>query len=206
MDEQMVKQAGGFLFALLSVVMAVLVTLTVEPLVVFTCACFLDSIKILKDWKIQSRCLVEWHTQSFMFPKRTAEEELHICHCWQQMQKWKTGGVGSTFPILGFCHVITSFQAFPVIFNLISGSVNSGTLQRFKLLSSSFWTCLNSTDFLAFWPSSHSVILSCVKVSSMKFVSDTDNSGFSTVFTSYPFATIQCKSGKASCGHWAHTG
>lgn len=31
----MVNQAGVFLFALLSVVMAVLVTLTVEPLVVF---------------------------------------------------------------------------------------------------------------------------------------------------------------------------
>lgn len=205
MDEQMVNRAGGFLFALLSVVMAVLVTLTVEPLVVFTCTHFLDWIKILRDWKIQSRCLVEWHAQSFMFPKRTAEEELRICLCWQQMQKWKTGGVGSTFPILGFCYVMASFQAFPVIFNLISGSMNSGTLQHFKLLSFSLWTCLNSSDFLAFWPSSHSVSLNCVKVSSMKFVSDTENSGFATVFTSYLFATIQTKSGKASCGHWAHT-
>lgn len=40
---------------------------------------FLDWIKILRDWKIQSRCLVEWHAQSFLFPKRTAEEELRFC-------------------------------------------------------------------------------------------------------------------------------
>lgn len=125
-------------FYLLSVAMAVLVTLTVKPLVVLICANFLDWIQILKDWKIQSSSLVVWHAQSFMFPKRTAEEELHLCVCWQQMQKWKTGGVGSTFPILAYCYVIVSFQGFPVIFNLISGSVNSGTLQLFKLLSSSF--------------------------------------------------------------------
>lgn len=205
MDEQMPNQAGEFLFALLSMPMAVSVTLTVKPLVVFTCTNFLDWIKILRDWKIQSRCLIEWHAQSFMFPKRTAEEELRFCLFWQQMQKWKTGGVGSTFPILGYCYVIASFQAFPVILNLISGSVNSSTLQLFKLLSSSFWTCLNISDFLAFWPSSHSVILSSAKVSSMKSILDTDQLGFATMLTSYPFATKQCKSRKASCGRWAHT-